>query len=79
MISPLGFHYQEPAKGVWESNGLSGKFEYKPPIKDFVDMVGKRHSYSDIKGWGSWQAIHPLLRIAQEQLKAELKRLESKT
>jgi len=79
VISPMGFHYQGPAKGVWESNGLSGKFEYKPPIKDFVDMVGKTHSYSDIKGWVSWQAIHPLLRMAQEQLQAEVKRLESKT
>ena len=48
VISPMGFHYQGPAKGVWESNGLSGKFEYKPPIKDFVDMVGKTHSYSYI-------------------------------
>ncbi len=79
VISPIGFHYQGPAKGVWESNGLSGKSEYKPPIKVFVDMVGKTHSYSDIKSWVNWQAIYPLLQMAQEQLQAEAKRLKSKT
>jgi len=79
VISPTGFYYQGPAKGVWELNGLSGKFEYKPPIKDFVDMVGKPHSYSDIKRWVSWQAIHPLLQMAQEHLQEEVKRTKSKT
>ncbi len=78
VISPTGFH-QGLAKGNWVSNWPYGKFRYKPPIKDFVDMVGRRHSYSDIKSWENWQAIYPLLQMAQEQLQAEVKRLESKT
>ena len=43
VISPTG-SYQRPAKGNWVSNWPYGKFQYKPPIKDFVDIVGKRHS-----------------------------------
>jgi len=78
IISPTG-SYQRPAKGVWVSNWPYGKFQYKPPIRDFVDMVGRRHSYSDIKSWVNWQAIYPLLQMAQEQLQAEVKRLEIKT
>ena len=77
IISPTGFH-QGLAKGVWVSNWPYGKFQYKPPVRDFVDMVGKPHSYSDIKSWVNWQAIYPLLRIAQEQLQAEIKRTKSK-
>ena len=78
IISPTG-SYQRPAKGDWVSNWPYGKFQYKPPIRDFVDMVGKTHSYSDIKSWVNWQAIYPLLQMAQEQLQAEVKILESKT
>lgn len=78
VISPTGFH-QGLAKGDWRANGPYGRFEYKPPIKDFVDMVGKPHRYSDIKMWVNWQAIYPLLQMAHEQLQAEVKRLESKT
>jgi len=78
VISPTGLP-QGPAKGEWGSSGLSGKFEYKWPMKDFVDMIGRRHSYSDIKSWVNWQAIYPLLQMAQEQLQAEVKRTKSKT
>ncbi len=78
VISPTGF-YQRPTKGNWVSNWPYGKFRYKPPIKDFVDMVGKLHSYSDIKSWVNWQAIYPLLQMAQEQLQAEVRRTKSKT
>jgi 23S rRNA pseudoU1915 N3-methylase RlmH len=74
VISPTGF-YLWPAQGSWESNGLDGKTEYKPPIRDFVDMSGKPHSYSDIKMWVNWQAIYPLLQMVHEQLQAEVKRL----
>jgi hypothetical protein len=78
IISPTGF-YQRPAKGNWVSNWPYGKFQYKPPIRDFVDMVGRRHSSLAIKGWVNWQAIYPLLQMAQEQLQAEVKRTKSKT
>ncbi len=78
IISPIG-SYQKPAKGDWVSNWPYGKFQYKPPIRDFVDMVGRRHSYSDIKSWVNWQAIYPLLQMAQEQLQAEARRTKSKT
>ena len=78
IISPTG-SYQRPAKGDWVSNWPYGKFQYKPPIRDFVDMVGRRHSYSAIKSWVNWQAIYPLLQMAQEQLQAEVKRTKSKT
>ena len=78
IISPTGF-YQRPTKGNWVSNWPYGKFQYKPPVRDFVDMVGRSHSYSDIKSWVNWQAIYPLLRMAQEQLQAEVKRTKSKT
>jgi hypothetical protein len=78
VISPTGF-YLWPAQGSWESNGLDGKTEYKPPIRDFVDMGGKPHSYSEIKMWVNWQAIYPLLQMAHEQLQTAVKRLESKT
>jgi len=78
IISPTG-SYQSLAKGAWVSNWPYGKFQYKPPIRDFVDMVGRGHSYSDIKSWANWQAIYPLLRMAQEQLQAEVKRTKSKT
>ena len=78
VISPTGF-YLGPVQGSWESNGLDGKTEYKPPIRDFVDMGGKPHSYSEIKMWVNWQAIYPLLQMAHEQLQAAVKRLESKT
>ena len=78
VISPTGFH-QRLAKGHWRANWPYGRFEYKPPIEDFVDMVGKRHRYSDIKSWVNWQAIYPLLQMAQEQLQAEVKRTKSKT
>ncbi len=78
IISPRG-SYQRPAKGDWVSNWPYGRFEYKPPIIDFVDMVGRRHSYTDIKSWVNWQAIYPLLQLAQEQLQAEVERTKSKT
>ena len=78
VISPTGFH-QGSAKGEWGSSGLSGKFEYKPPVKDFVDIAGKTHYYSDIKTWASWEAAHPLLRIVQERLQAEIERTQKKT
>ena len=78
VISPTGF-YLGPVQGSWESNGLDGKTEYKPPIRDFVDMGGKPHSHSEIKVWVNWQAIYPLLQMAHEQLQAAVKRLESKT
>ncbi len=78
VISPTGFH-QGLAKGDWRANWPYGKFQYKPPIRDFVDMVGRRHSYSDIKSWVNWQAIYPLLQMSQEQLQAEVKRTKSKT
>jgi len=78
IISPSD-SYQRPAKGDWVSNGPYGKFQYKPPIRDFMDMVGRRHGYSAIKGWVNWQAIYPLLQMAQEQLQAEVKRTKSKT
>ena len=78
IIWPTGF-YQRLAKGAWVSNWPYGKFQYKPPMGDFVDMVGRRHSYSDIKSWVNWQAIYPLLQMAQEQLQAEVKRMKSKT
>ena len=78
VISPTGF-YLGPVQGSWESNGLDGKTEYKPPIRDFVDMGGKPHSHSEIKMWVNWQAIYPLLQMAHEQLQAAVKRLESKT
>ena len=78
VISPTRFH-QGLAKGNWVSNWPYGKFQYKPPIRDFVDMVGRRHSYSDIKRWVNWQAIYPLLQMAQEQLQSEVKRTKSKT
>jgi len=78
VISPTGF-YLGPVQGSWESNGLDGKTEYKPPIRDFVDMGGKPHSHSEIKMWVNWQAIYPLLQMAHEQLQTAVKRLESKT
>jgi hypothetical protein len=78
VISPTGF-YLGPVQGSWESNGLDGKTEYKPPIRDFVDMGGKPRSHSEIKMWVNWQAIYPLLQMAHEQLQAAVKRLESKT
>ena len=78
VISPTGFH-QGLAKGDWRVNWLYGRFEYKPPIINFVDMVGKPHSYSDIKTWVNWQAIYPLLQMAHEQLQAQVNRLENKT
>jgi hypothetical protein len=77
VISPTGFG-QIPAKGSWESNWLPGKLEYKPPIRDFVDMGGKPHSYSEIKMWVNWQAIYPLLQMAHGQLQAAIKKLEDK-
>jgi len=78
VISATGFPLGL-AKGNWRSNGPYGKSKYKPPIEDFVDMVGKPHRYSGIKMWVNWQAIYPLLQMAHEQLQAEVKRLESKT
>ena len=78
VISPTGF-YLGPVQGSWESNGLDGKTEYKPPIRDFVDMGGKPRSHSEIKMWVNWQAIYPLLQMAHEQLQTAVKRLESKT
>ena len=78
MISPRGFPLGL-AKGDWGANGPHGRFEYKPPIRDFVDMVGKPYRYSDIKTWVNWQSIYPLLETAQERLQAEVKKLESKT
>jgi hypothetical protein len=78
VILPTGF-YLGPVQGSWESNGLDGKTEYKPPIRDFVDMGGKPHSHSEIKVWVNWQAIYPLLQMAHEQLQTAVKRLESKT
>jgi predicted transcriptional regulator len=78
VISPTGF-YLGPVQGSWESNGLDGKTEYKPPIRDFVDMGGKPHSHSEIKMWLNWQAIYPLLQMAHEPLQAAVNRLESKT
>jgi hypothetical protein len=78
VISPTGF-YLGPVQGSWESNGLDGKTEYKPPIRDFVDMGGKPHSHSEIKMWVNWQVLYPLLQMAYEQLQTAVKRLESKT
>ncbi len=78
VISPAEFHYGL-AKGDWRANRPYLILQYKPPITDFVDMVGKPHSYLDIKSWVNWQAIYPLLQLAQEQLQAEVERLESKT
>jgi predicted transcriptional regulator len=78
VISLTGFHLG-PVQGSYESNGLDGKTEYKPPIRDFVDMGGKPHSHSEIKMWVNWQALYPLLQMAHEQLQAAVKRLESKT
>ena len=78
VISLTGFHLGS-VQGSWESNGLDGKTEYKPPIRDFVDMGGKPHSHSEIKMWVNWQAIYPLLQMAHEQLQIAVKRLESKT
>jgi hypothetical protein len=78
VISLTGFHLGS-VQGSWESNGLDGKTEYKPPIRDFVDMGGKPHSHSEIKMWVNWQAIYPLLQMAHEQLQTAVKRLESKT
>jgi hypothetical protein len=74
VISLTGFHLGL-TQGSWESNGLDGKTEYKPPIRDFVDMGGKPHSYSEIKMWVNWQAIYPLLLMAHEQLQTAVKRL----
>jgi hypothetical protein len=78
VISLTGFHLGL-AQGSWGSNGPDDKSEYKPPIIDFVDMGGKPHSYSDIKTWVNWQAIHPLLQMAHEQLQAKIERLQGKT
>jgi len=77
VISPTGFD-QRPVKGGWESNWPPGRLEYKPPTRYFVDIVGKTHSYLDIKTWVNWQAIHPLLKTANEKIQTEIKRTQSK-
>ncbi len=77
VISPIGFPLG-PAKGSWESNWLYGKLEYKPPTRNFVDIVGKTHSNRDIQTWVNWQAIYPLLQAAHQQLQTAVKRLDRK-
>ncbi|MFC1861626.1 hypothetical protein ACFLYL_05095 [Chloroflexota bacterium] len=77
VISPTGFN-QGLVKGYWQANWTYGKLQYQPPIRDFVDMVGRSHSYSDIKSWVNWQAIYPLLWMAHEQLQAKIKGTKSK-
>jgi len=74
VISLTGFHLGL-AQGSWGSNRIGDKTEYKPPIRDFVDMSGKPHSYSEIKMWENWQATYPLLQMAHEQLQTAVKRL----
>jgi len=91
IIQPVeGWAYlrvsDKPVEGQWRRNKWSGKPEYMPPIRDFVDYGvsiqwskvtnGRLYKWSgEVKFWTSWTNVWPLLRAKKAQISGEIVRL----